>query len=431
MSVYAILEELAADNSRLAKEAILRREHGNHDLKEVVRLALDPLTQFYIRKIPVYGESVGAEDLRWGMGQLYFLSSRGKTGNAAIDHLKFILENVSETDALVIERIISKDLRCGVSVATANKTWPGLVSEFPCMLASGFEEKLVNKIKFPAVAQLKLDGMRAAVVVENGALTVYSRNGKIIDIGNHFADAFVGYGYDNVVFDGELLVRTPDDGYADRKTGNGILNKAVKGTISAKEVQSVVIVLFDMIPLQDFRKGICIAPYSQRFESLVTFAAQVKSPKVKIVPSREVASVEEARIMFDDYIAEGHEGIILKDLRSPWEDKRSKWQIKFKAELDCDLLCVDVEEGTGKNKGKLGALVLESADGVIKVNVGTGFRDADREEYWKNKPVGKVVAVCYNARISDKNTGVESLFLPRFLEVREDKTKADSSNVIK
>ena len=113
-----------------------------------------------------------------------------------------------------------------------------------------------------------------------------------------------------------------------------------------------------------------------------------------------------------------------------WEDKRSKTQIKFKAELDADLLCVGVEEGTGKYAGKIGALKLESADGIIKCKVGTGLSDADR-----NHPpetyLDKVIAIVYNARIVDISTGIESLFLPRFIEVREDKTNADSSERIK
>lgn len=435
MSILNILEELATTPSRLAKEAILRREHNNADLKSVVQMALDPLLQFYIRRIPAYKPTAktSTPTLAWGMAQLSDLSTRRVTGNAGIAHLRSILEQLNVADSLVIERIICKDLRCGVSVATANKTWPGLVNEFPCMLASQYEEKLIGKFKFPAYVQLKLDGMRASFVVEQGAVTAYSRNGKIIDL-PEIAAAILSVGYDNVVFDGELLVVDADNHYTNRQTGNGILNKAVKGTITEEERKSVRFVMFDMIPLQDFKKGTCIVPYETRFDSLNEFIRTASSNSYNsffLVETWDVANIEGAQTIFNEVLAEGQEGIILKDKKSVWENKRSKGQIKFKAELDCDLVCVDVEEGTGKYKDKMGALVLESSDGVIRVNVGTGFSDADRQELWKNKPLGKIVAVCYNARISDKNSGVESLFLPRFLEVREDKTTADSSKVIK
>jgi hypothetical protein len=50
-------------------------------------------------------------------------------------------------------------------------------------------------------------------------------------------------------------------------------------------------------------------------------------------------------------------------------------------------------------------------------------------EYTK-KVIGKIVTVKYNARIKDKS-GVESLFLPVFIELREDKDNAESSKSIK
>jgi ATP-dependent DNA ligase len=115
---------------------------------------------------------------------------------------------------------------------------------------------------------------------------------------------------------------------------------------------------------------------------------------------------------------------------SPWEDKRAKHQIKFKGELECDLKVVGYEEGTGKYVGKLGALVCESDDGIIKVKGGSGFNDENRESIKKQDVIGKVVAVKYNARIRSKHE-VESLFLPIFVEIREDKDKADSSGSIK
>jgi hypothetical protein len=138
------------------------------------------------------------------------------------------------------------------------------------------------------------------------------------------------------------------------------------------------------------------------------------------------------REKFTEYFTAGFEGIILKDTTAIWENKRSKSLIKFKGELECDLKVVGWEEGTGKNVGKLGALVCESADGVIRVNVGSGFNDEDRNSIKAADVIGKIVAVKYNARIKNKSEGAtESLFLPIFLEIREDKTQADSARSIK
>lgn len=433
MSVYKILEKLAATSSRLEKEAILKAEQGNTELKETVRLALDSLTQFYIRKIPSYTPNRGrGQGLQWAFEALNDLSRRIVTGNAAIEHLVNVLEGVNEKDALVIERIIAKDLRCGVNTATANKIWVDLVHEFPCMLASQFDQKLADKFEFPGYAQIKLDGMRCSAVIENGAVTLYSRNGKPLDVLGALEPAILSMGFNNAVLDGELLVLNKEFNPVDRKTGNGILNKAVKGTINKREAESIQFVLFDLIPLQDFRKEICIVPYKQRFETLGNaFMERSLAPKLKLVTSWIVTSNSATDQAFSWAIEAGEEGIILKNPEGVWENKRTKTQIKYKAELDCDLKCVGVMEGTGKNRGKMGALLLESADSVVKVAVGTGFTDQERAFFWENKPLDKIVAICYNARINDKKTGLESLFLPRYLEVREDKSTADLSKVIK
>jgi ATP-dependent DNA ligase len=102
----------------------------------------------------------------------------------------------------------------------------------------------------------------------------------------------------------------------------------------------------------------------------------------------------------------------------------------MKGELECDLKVVGYQMGTGKYENMLGAILCESADGVIKVDVGSGFKDAQRLDFTSNSIIGKIVAVKYNARIKNKQ-GEESLFLPIFIEVRDDKDTADLSKDIK
>jgi DNA ligase-1 len=157
-----------------------------------------------------------------------------------------------------------------------------------------------------------------------------------------------------------------------------------------------------------------------------------KPEKVSLVDSWEVENYEEAKTLFEGLLADGQEGIILKDKRGVWENKRAKHQIKFKGELECDLKIVAVEEGQGKAVGMLGAIVCESSDGLLKVNVGSGFNDEHRNNLWhiKRELIGRIVAVKYNMRSKNK-AGDESLFLPIFIELRDDKTEADSLGDIK
>jgi ATP-dependent DNA ligase len=150
--------------------------------------------------------------------------------------------------------------------------------------------------------------------------------------------------------------------------------------------------------------------------------------KIHLVETTEVYSLDAAQKIFEEYLANGQEGIILKSQSGVWENKRAKHQIKFKGELECDLRIVAIQPGTGKYEGMLGAILCESADGVLKVSVGSGFNDDQRNQ--GDELVGKIVAVKYNAKIVNKQ-GEVSLFLPIFIEIRNDKDVADLNKDIK
>ena len=428
MNYNEFFNELAGDNSRNFKIATLTQHKDDDLLKQIVKLALDPFTNFYIRKIPAYtpNESEGIS-LKFALDSLGDLSKRLVTGNAGIAHLKSNLEAVSADDAKVIERVIQKDLKCGVSVSTANAVWSNLIHDYPVMLCSKHDQKLIDKIKFPAIVQKKEDGMRFNAIVKDGKCEFRSRNGKEIQLlGNLELDFVCMANNRNVVFDGELLVINSDGTVCDRQTGNGILNKANKGTIKPNEAELVHAEVWDMIPYDKFIEGEYNKPYVDRLNEL---AAIVFPDKIRLVETQIVDSLTAAEDIFHDYLERGFEGIILKDGSTIWENKRSRGQIKFKGEEECDLRIVDIEEGTGKYVGMLGAIVCESSDCVVRVSVGSGFSDAQRVIYNRDNLLGKVVAVKYNMRIKNKQ-GEESLFLPIFIEVREDKDVADASGDI-
>lgn len=435
MNINKFLESLAANNSRNFKIEQLEANHDNVLLRDVVRLALDPFTQFYIRKIPEYTPNTEPTNvtLKFALDSLYDLSSRQVTGNAAINHLRGLLEVLSADDAKVIERIIDKSLDCGVQVSTANAVWAGLIKEYPCMLCSPFEQKLVDKIKFPAYAQMKMDGMRFNAIVRGGTVEFRSRNGKELHLlGNLEAEFAALAGDVDCVFDGELMVMFPGDyQFTDRQTGNGILNRANKGTISEQQAAWVHASVWDVIPYLYFVDGHCPVPYSKRFSSLTDLIGKQssKDKRIWLVSSEIVETYEKAQDIFNEYLSLGYEGIILKDGSGEWEDKRAKHQIKFKGEMECDLKIVGIEEGTGKYAGMLGAIICESADSVVKVRVGSGFNDNHRKTLGEEL-IDKIVAVKYNMRSKNK-LGQESLFLPIFVEVRDDKDVADKSEDIK
>lgn len=434
MSVYKILQQLAATSSRNEKEAILKANADNELLKRVISYALDPFRIFYMRKVPKYPPNSWTIGLEAGLTSLDVLSTRQVTGHAAQAHVINLLSNMDEPDADVIKRVIEKDLRCGVSEGTVNKVWKKLIPEWPCMLASGFEQKLVDQMTWPAIAQVKMDGMRFNAVYRE-TIEYFSRNGKplgIMETLDEDVAAIFKFLLGHMVLDGELWVADQDGKPLPRKTSNGILTKAIKGTISKSECDRIHATVWDIVPYNNFFEGKSWArPYTERLADLKMLIAQEKPQRIHLIETHIVADQQQAEDLFRRMLEKDEEGIILKDEASPWEDKRSKHHVKFKAEMECDLLCIGWEKGTGKNLERLGALNLQSADGVIKVSVGSGFTDFDRDNLTEAETIGKIVTIKYNGRIVDKKTQVESLFLPVFLEVRDDKSEADTSQSIK
>ena len=123
-----------------------------------------------------------------------------------------------------------------------------------------------------------------------------------------------------------------------------------------------------------------------------------------------------------DYAEENDwEGIMI-NLDTPYEFKRTKNLIKVKKFHSCDIRCVSVEEGNGRNKGVLGALVCKYKDNLV--NVGSGFSDELRREIWNNPSMvtNKIISVKYKEETTNKNGGV-SIQFPVFECVRMDKMK--------
>lgn len=429
MLTHEVFEALEGTSKILEKLDILEKNKNNVELKEVFEAALNPYKQYGIKKIPEYTtrpHGTGST-LRSIVKKLDILTERRKTGNAAIEWLSKQLASLPPQEAIILERIIQKDMRCGVQTKTVNKIWAGLIPEYPCMLCETYDERNMLNINYPAIVQEKLDGMRVNIIVKNGKVEFRSRNGKELDLLGNLEKEFLTIANgQNIVFDGEMLVTYKGGvGYMKRKKGNGILNKAIKGTISQEEAEKAVVVLFDSIPYNEFTNGKWEYPYFKRWEWLQKQVNRKAFDKVRLVESDEVDSFFFIKRMFERITAKEGEGVVIKNRNTIWENKRSKSQIKMKVENEADLVIKEIAEGSGKYQGLLGAFVCQTSDGLLEVSVGSGFKDEDREKYFTDDMVGKVIAVKYN-EVIDTDAGDKSLFLPIFIEVRDDKSEANS-----
>ena len=101
-----------------------------------------------------------------------------------------------------------------------------------------------------------------------------------------------------------------------------------------------------------------------------------------------------------------------------YKTKRTDAWLKLKPFIEVTLELKDVEEGTGKNAGKLGALVCEGIEmgKRIKVNVGSGLSDDDRDSIWNNPQdyLGLLVEIRADVITKPEDSDVYSLRFPRF-----------------
>ena len=103
--------------------------------------------------------------------------------------------------------------------------------------------------------------------------------------------------------------------------------------------------------------------------------------------------------------------------------QRSHAWLKLKPFIEVSLEVKATEEGTGRNVGKLGALICEGLDDgkKIKTNVGSGLSDDNRDKFWQNKDklIGQIVEVRADAITKNQDSADEySLRFPRFMRFR-------------
>jgi DNA ligase-1 len=197
---------------------------------------------------------------------------------------------------------------------------------------------------------------------------------------------------------------------------------------SSAQANDAVLNLFDIIPLEDFEAGVYNRTQSERSMLLKVWHGtwEDKIPNVTVVAQETVDLDSDAgQLRYKEInalaIAGGYEGIMLKDPTAGYECKRSVAWLKLKPFIEVSLEITDVEEGTGKNVGRLGALVCSGVDDGrdIGVNVGSGFSDDLRTQLWsvRDSVPGQIVEVRADA-ITQNQDGSYSLRFPRFLRFR-------------
>jgi len=381
---------------------------------------------FGVKQIPEHMNPQSGQDLPWNeFGELaQKLERRELTGHDARDAIEAAMNKASVAQWNGwYRKILIKDMRAGFSESTINKAAKKAkkpnyaVPVFECQLAhDGANHE--SKVAGLKMIEVKLDGVRVITVVyPDGRVDQFSRNGKELANFPHIREQFATVAkklLEPMVFDGEIMSSSFQD-----------LMKQVhrKSNVQATDAS---LFLFDWLSLEEFQLGRCNIKQEYRSKNLQEFVNKSKLANVKCLNSELVdLDTDEGRAKFNkinkDAIKGGYEGIMIKDPYAIYECKRTVSWLKQKPFIEVTLEVVDIEEGTGRNLGRLGALVCEGKDDdrVIHVNVGSGFSDTLRDAIFHSKVsvVGHQVEVRADA-VTQNQDGSYSLRFPRFKTFR-------------
>ncbi len=422
-----IIKKLESTNSRISKEEIILNEMKNNNqvFFKGMELAYNKLLTFGVKKIPE--ASNDGSGLLWEEFNSLAtnLISRKITGHAARDE---ILEKMNKANKdewnFFYKRILQKDMRCGLSEKTINNVSKKnnfsqyQIPVFACQLAQDSEshqKKLTGK-KF---LEVKLDGVRViSILYPNTQVDFFSRNGKelnnFMDIQKELSDCIAKNPIKSaLVLDGEVVSKNFQE-----------LMKQIHRKNAPQNLDATLF-LFDIIPFESFKSGIERKVYTERTNLLKDWYnkhsnnfQKIKLIEKQLVDLNTIDGKEKFKTFNNQSIIDGYEGIMIKEPESFYECKRSSTWLKLKPIIEISLKVSNYEEGSGKNSGKLGALIAEGYDNgkFFKLNIGSGFSDAQRNTFWQARKdlIGQIIEIRADSISKSQDGKHWSLRFPRF-----------------
>lgn len=437
---YKFVNEILADNSRLAKIAVLEKYKDNESVRYFLQFVYDP----YI--------TTGLSDKKLNKDvELFSYSLFDSEGNFNEDagcsmwldypEDKVIFEYVKEHNTgrdsdirtvqnfkkghfskrqemlELFDRIITKNLQLGIDSKTINKVIPGLIPEFNVMLANKYFDKpeVINGKEF--VITTKIDGSRIIAMKDNGQVSFWTRQGQKYEGLIDLEEALKNISEDNFVLDGEIVAMNTDkeDTYKNTMKLSRTKEQAKHG---------LKMLVFDYMPIANFKIQCCPMTYSARrstLSAIFDLNGQHLAPYFELLPMLyKGADTNKIIELLNTQTAKGEEGIMINICDAPYDFKRSNNLLKVKKFQDTEVKIVGYEEGVNKLAGTLGAFICEYKDNIVRV--GSGLSDEDRAYFWANqdKYLNKYITVKYFEESYDSKTNLPSLRFPIYMRVRED-----------
>lgn len=440
--VFETIEKLRATSSKNDKLAILTAMKDNVDLQNYLLMTYEPRINYYMKAV----------DTKAGMHQWFsqpepfnqdlmdsvknVLAGREYTGNKARDWIAGIWgAMVNPWEKELLELMIQRDVKAGISTGTINKIWPGLITDTPYMRCTLPSETDLSAWPWAdgVYSEIKADGQFANIShhVRTGRVSIESRNGSPMPL--EYFQALVAEVQARVPggqqLHGELLIKK-DGKILPRQEGNGIFNSLLQGG-ELEAGHEIVYHVWDTIPVAEAKSKNKYNVLRKKRFALLKEWFDGHEGAIEIIEHKVVYSLQEAFEHAVEAMGQGLEGTVIKHPEGIWEDSDgSKWQVKLKLEFQVELKIKGFKAADKKSKNAktFGSIECESECGKMKVNV-SGIKDKDRLAMHQDRDnlIDKVISVKANGiMLPPANGGFFSLFLPRFIEIRLDKDKADT-----
>jgi len=265
------------------------------------------------------------------------------------------------------------------------------MSRVGIMLAYPFEEKRLLKWRPPFLVQPKLDGDRCRAIIHRDYAELLSSETNSMNNALPHISSYLG----NLVYNWPKLEFLEIDGEA---YTHGMRHEEVHGIASRSvnphsRLEDLEYWIFDVV------EPISMAKRIDLLLKLAEIFKQVPGP-CHVVPFEVAENLEDVLRIYDKFVSQGYEGIIVRDHEASYVRKRSTQVMKFKPKKeDYYVIVGSVEEVSidGTPKNSLGALRCRANEGEEEFNVGTGFSADQRREFWKVREalMGRIVKVAY------------------------------------
>lgn len=395
MKELMTIRRISLISGKNEKRKILQDNKDDKRLGELLDAGLNFFRKFYIHKWTMPRLSIApiTDQHDAFLALLNKLENRQITGNEARGQVEAFFNNCDDIQRDIYSSIIRKDLKAGFSVDTAAEFFP--IPTFDVMLATdGKKCKKLNEIISKGVyVSPKLDGYRCLAVIDQGEVTLYSRNGSVFsNFPSIEASLLKSFPNHSFVLDGEII---SDDFQAMQKTAF-----ADKRGTSVGDVKYNV---FDFIMMDQWKSGNFKTLKSNRYATIQSIQ-HLFGPEVVAVSQELANTVEKVLELEVLYMSQGYEGaMVLPDI--PYYKGRSANKLmKFKTMLSQDCTITGMYEGEARSRleGVMGGLELIQENGA-KCECGTGFSDEDRKFMFNNqdKVIGRIAEIKYQELSKD------------------------------